>query len=195
MAPRASRLSSIKFPSCLKAALALSLAAAAAAPVQAQVQSQAPDREISLRYGEDGDNYEAYGLGLGLRSFWSRGMGSWQMSAHPQIELNRVRYTGNDGGNDYLNALGGLAMLRIQPTTMRFRPYGEVGLGLAYFDHDRVGGKDFGDRIQFTQHIGLGLEVYRNWFAGYRFSHYSNAGMDSDNSGLDLHQVVLGARF
>ena len=126
MTSRSTRLSCTKLPSGLKAvrllSLPLCLAAAAAAPVHAQVQSQAPEQEINLRYGEDGDNYEAYGLGLGLRSFWSRNMGNWQMSAHPQIELNRVRYTGNDGGNSYLNALGGLAMLRIQPASMRFQP-------------------------------------------------------------------------
>jgi Lipid A 3-O-deacylase (PagL) len=48
------------------------------------------------------------------------------------------------------------------------------------------GGVDFGDRLQFTDDIGLKWHITEHFSADCRFQHMSNAGISSHNPGLNL---------
>ena len=50
-------------------------------------------------------------------------------------------------------------------------------------------------RFQFSQHLAVGVEFAKWGFVGLQYSHYSNADIEKPNDGLDLHQIVLGAKF
>jgi hypothetical protein len=50
----------------------------------------------------------------------------------------------------------------------------------------RFGTVDFGDRLQFTDSIGLNWHIAEHFSAMCRFQHMSNAGISSHNPGLNL---------
>jgi hypothetical protein len=55
--------------------------------------------------------------------------------------------------------------------------------------------KNFGEPVQFTSHIGLGFDIASRVRISYRFQHMSNAGLSSDNPGLNLHMFSLSYIF
>lgn len=82
----------------------------------------------------------------------------------------------------------------------RFRPYLEGGLGLIYTDY-QVRDPDppydrQGLRFNFNPIIGIGIEFRQrpgaSYFATVRLSHLSNAGLDSDNRGVNSVVFLIG---
>lgn len=175
--------------SAAAAALVLGLALLAAPPAGAAGQ------EVFLRYGGSGGDYERVGIGLRLRPVWSADWGSWHAQLRPEFELSHFRYSGPPPQPDGLEQGGIVAHLRVQRGSEGWRPYGEVGLGLSLFSNDQLGTKTFSTHFQFSQHLGLGIDFAGSGFAGYQYSHYSNADIDEPNHGVDLHQAVAGLRF
>lgn len=170
-------------------ALALGFALLAALP------AGAADREALLRYGRSDSDYERVGVGLRLAPVWSADWGSWKARLRPEFELSHFRYDGPPPLPDSLQQGGVVAHLRVERGTEGWRPYGEAGLGVSLFSNDRLGTKTFSTHFQFSQHLGLGVEFAGKGFAGYQYSHYSNADIDKPNDGIDLHQAVIGVRF
>lgn len=149
------------------------------------------------RYGPDGGKIEGAGLGLRLGRAWSRDWGDWRFALYPEMEINRFRYTGSASvpGPHSLNEGAFSAMLRFSRKDARFGPYAEVGLGAAVFDHVRLANKNFSTGFQFTERVGLGFDFPGGWFAGWQYSHYSNASIKTPNDGIDFHQLMIGIRF
>lgn len=170
---------------CLAGLLALALA----------LPARAEGLGLSLHYGEDGGSYENYGLGLRFGSWWARDLGSWKAVLSPELEFNHWRHTGSGFGPSSLNEAGGIGLFRFSRDAGGFQPYGEIGLGLSLLSNDRLGGRELSTHFQFSEHIGLGLEFGERWFAGWRYSHYSNANIKKPNDGIDLQQVLIGMRF
>ncbi len=71
----------------------------------------------------------------------------------------------------------------------------EGGSSPTILSRDRFGNKDFGDRFQFTSHIGLTWYVTEHISVGYRFQHMSNAGISSHNPGLNLQMLEASYSF
>jgi hypothetical protein len=59
----------------------------------------------------------------------------------------------------------------------------------------RYGDTDFGEPFQFTSQIGLSWRPGAHLELSYRFQHMSNAGINDNNSGLNLHMFGIGYRF
>ncbi len=169
--------------------LTVALALLAASPVWAG------DKQILLRYGESDGDYERSGIGLRLAPIWSADWGHWKALLRPEFELSHFRYTGPAAGPDSLEQGGAIAHFRVRRGTGGMRPYAEAGLGGSLFSNDQLGRKMFSTHFQFSEHLGLGLEFAESWFAGWQYSHYSNADIDTPNDGIDLHQLVVGAHF
>ena len=72
----------------------------------------------------------------------------------------------------------------------------DAGLGLAVLSEHRYEQQDYGGPLQFALTAGLGLPLYENFGAGYRFMHYSDAGLyGSGTIGADFHMAELTYRF
>jgi len=72
----------------------------------------------------------------------------------------------------------------------------DVGAGLALFSQHRFAQQDFGGNLQATLTFGVSIPLYRQLGLGYRFMHYSDAGVyGQDTIGADFHMVVLNYRF
>lgn len=175
--------------SAAAAARALGLVLLAALP------AGAADREALLRYGRSDSDYERVGIGLRLGPVWSADWGRWNAQLRPEFELSHFRYSGPPPLPDSLEQGGVIAHLRVQRGTEGWRPYGEAGFGLSVFSNDQLGTKTFSTHFQFSQHLGLGIDFDGRGFAGYQYSHYSNAEIEKPNDGIDLHQAVVGMHF
>ena len=72
----------------------------------------------------------------------------------------------------------------------------EGGASFTLVSRATFGEKDLGSILQFTSYIGLNWDMTRHIRFGYRFSHMSNAGIDSrHNSGLNMHMLALSYLF
>jgi lipid A 3-O-deacylase len=70
-----------------------------------------------------------------------------------------------------------------------------AGVFPTYLGQSKFGTEDFGETFQFVSEIGVNLDFCRNWTVGYRFQHMSNAGIASENPGLNMHMIELGYHF
>jgi hypothetical protein len=70
-----------------------------------------------------------------------------------------------------------------------------VGGGGTILSRDNFNGVDFGIPFQFTSHLGFNWHFGERWTAGYRFQHMSNASLNPNNPGLDMHSFALSVRF
>jgi hypothetical protein len=72
----------------------------------------------------------------------------------------------------------------------------DAGAGLAVLSAHRYGQQDFGGYVQFALTVGAEVPLYKRMGVGYRFMHYSDAGLYSDHTvGADLHMLGLIYHF
>ncbi len=71
----------------------------------------------------------------------------------------------------------------------------EGGSSPTLLSNHEFGSKSLGMDFQFTSHVGLNWDFARHWRLGYRFQHMSNAGLSSDNPGLNMHLFGLSYCF
>jgi hypothetical protein len=68
-----------------------------------------------------------------------------------------------------------------------------AGSALTGLGRDNFGDEDFGSRFQFTHHIGLSYRLGDQLFVRARVQHMSNAGLASENPGLNM--VMFGLHY
>jgi hypothetical protein len=72
----------------------------------------------------------------------------------------------------------------------------DAGAGGALLSRHRFGTQDFGGSFQFALTMGAGVPLYERLGLGYRYLHYSDAGIHgSHTTGADIHMVELTYRF
>lgn len=72
----------------------------------------------------------------------------------------------------------------------------DLGAGGALFSRHRFGTQDYGGPFQFALTLGIGGPLYRHLGLGYRFLHYSDAGVNgSDTTGADFHMIEFHYRY
>jgi hypothetical protein len=72
----------------------------------------------------------------------------------------------------------------------------DVGVGLALLSRSVYGQQDFGGYLQGALTFGVSIPLYRRFGAGYRFMHYSDAGIYGyDTIGADMHMLEVLYRF
>ena len=148
---------------------------------------------IELRYGERGDvSLRAASVAIG--ELWSRSGTSWSMTLQPVLEGGRFRNRGTSERESL--SYGGLGLgFRVVRASGAIRPYLEAGVGGTLFSETRLAERDFSTRFQFTEWIGVGLQLSEHFTIGWRYSHFSNASIKQPNDGIDIQQIVIGARF
>lgn len=72
----------------------------------------------------------------------------------------------------------------------------DLGAGAALLTRHAFGRQDYGGHVQFALTVGVGVPLYGRLGVGYRFLHYSDAGIYGNNTiGADFHMVELIYRF
>lgn len=78
----------------------------------------------------------------------------------------------------------------------RWVPFLEAGYGVTWTD---IGEPDLGGEFQFKGQAGAGLHwfVYADFAFSfqYRFIHYSNAGLNRPNQGVNVHSGLVGLSY
>ncbi|MCW9052520.1 MAG: acyloxyacyl hydrolase [Motiliproteus sp.] len=185
----------------LLAVLALS-AAAFAAPAQAV-------DGFTVNVGSSDDDINFYRVGA--RFDWDQKWfeeGNWFLGGRFELGLTYL-----DSDSDVVNTTGaedsayGISftpVLRYQrkPYSNGVAPFVEAGIGLAYLSEDKLEnesstGTDLGGNIQFEDIISVGVmfgeqqryELSANYF------HYSNAGLEEPNDGIDIYSVTFSMKY
>jgi hypothetical protein len=72
----------------------------------------------------------------------------------------------------------------------------DVGGGSAVFSNYKFGAQNFGGPVQFVFTAGIGLNLSPGSYAGYRFQHFSDAGIYGQPAlGVDMHILEVSYRF
>jgi len=72
----------------------------------------------------------------------------------------------------------------------------ELGAGLALFSKWEYGSvEDFGGPLQFVLDGGVNFRVYKHFGLGYRFQHWSDAGIYGAKRGVDMHMIEFSYRY
>jgi len=76
----------------------------------------------------------------------------------------------------------------------RFKPYVEGGVGVALFSSSHVEGRRLGSAFQFEDRLGAGVR-FGVQEIGVRVWHYSNAGLQSPNDGINAYSLHYQFHF
>jgi len=72
----------------------------------------------------------------------------------------------------------------------------DVGGGAAFFSNYKFGVQNFGGPAQLVGTSGIGLNLWPGFYAGYRFQHFSAAGIYGHPAlGVDMHILEISYRF
>lgn len=72
----------------------------------------------------------------------------------------------------------------------------DLGAGMALLSRHAFEKQDYGGPFQFALTVGVGVPLYGPFGVGYRFLHYSDAGIHGPNTiGADFHMVEFIYRF
>jgi hypothetical protein len=118
--------------------------------------------------------YSASGWGIGTRTLASAGILQGAGKTALVASLTPVLALGSEDGRFTVDA----------------------GIGLALISETRFAQQDFGGPLQFSLTAGVGVPLYRQVGVGYRFMHYSDAGLHGPNTiGVDFHMIECIYRF
>ena len=160
------------------------LAALAAAALGPSLAAQAAGLEFAV--GHTSESTMTYRLGL--KSDWDK---SW-------LQSDVGRLTGYwDGAYTYWegdkssasNSLSFSPVLVYEFAGESVKPYLEAGIGGALFSHTEVEGNRLGSAFQFEDRLGFGLRFAGGHEVGIRATHYSNAGISSNNDGVESYAL------
>lgn len=74
------------------------------------------------------------------------------------------------------------------------KPYVEAGIGVALFSDTELDDQDLGSSFQFEDRLGVGLR-FNGHEVGLRAMHYSNAGLNSANDGVENYSLHYAVAF
>jgi lipid A 3-O-deacylase len=133
----------------------------------------------------------SYARNLGLR-WWETGTGAFGLS----LEAGAGYLFNEEGGN--LLAFQALPMIAYNfRSRSRLQPFLEGGLGGAYLTEDDIDGVELGSNLHFANIFGAGVRFgpERRHSLGVRYLHYSNAGLNEDNHGINYYMLSYGLSF
>lgn len=124
--------------------------------------------------------------------------GSWFVGGY--WELMGMAWKGDGSSPEKeLYAVGLTPVFRLQRAEFaKVSPYVEAGVGVYQFSGRQVHGDlSMGTRFEFGSHLGLGFTFgeRQQYDLSYRFQHFSNAGISTNNPGINFNEVRFGYHF
>ncbi len=155
---------------------------------------------VSPRYGIAGDSplgkdqkesFQLYDIAALVRLPW----GWWRRASALGLETRLIASVGELTG-----AKTSSLMATLVPVLAVSNRSGsvsiDVGLGPGFFSNHRFGAQDFGGPVQIVGTAGVGFDPLPGFHAGYRFQHFSDAGIYGPTTlGVDMHILEIGYRF
>ena len=130
--------------------------------------------DVMANFGLPWESYSTSGWGVGTRLMASAGL---------------LRGAGETGL--VVSLIPGLAL-----GSKDGRFFVDMGAGGALLSRYQFGTQDFGGPFQFALTVGAGFPLYKQLGLGYRFMHYSDAGVHGgDTIGADFHMIEFTYRL
>lgn len=158
------------------------------------LQAQAQVVAIDLVKGEA----DVLGLRLGYRPV------EWHLAEVPvlgdaqlymEVSANLWRY-GKEAEYESNLAVALSPVLVKQFSTLYDRAlYWEFGIGFSLLNKQRFAGKNLGSHYQFEDRIGLLWQIQPQTLLALRYMHYSNAGLQKPNPGMDFLVLSYAYKF
>jgi hypothetical protein len=136
------------------------------------------------------EEFEEYDLAANIELPWQRYSSSgWGIGTQLMASVGIMR---NGGDNGLVVSL--IPIVALGSDDGRF--YLDAGAGVALLSRYRYGTQDYGGPFQFALTAGAGFPLYKRLGLGYRFLHYSDAGVNGpDTIGADFHMIELRYLF
>ncbi|WNC73209.1 acyloxyacyl hydrolase [Thalassotalea psychrophila] len=136
------------------------------------------------------EDFEAYDVSLNFDLPWKNySMSGWGIGTNLMASSGILRGAGK-------NALVVSLTPELILGTEDRRFIVDLGAGGALFSRHRFGTQDYGGPFQFVLTVGVAVPLYKKLRLGYRFLHYSDAGVNgSDTIGADFHMIMFIYRF
>ncbi|WP_192576497.1 acyloxyacyl hydrolase [Halomonas lysinitropha] len=146
--------------------------------------------EKTLLGEEAPEDFEEYDLSANVALPWEPfSTSGWRVGTRLMASAGVLRGAGE-------NALVVSAIPEVTLGSQNGRFLLDLGAGGALFSRHRFGTQDFGGPFQFALTLGIGGPLYRELGLGYRFLHYSDAGVNgSDTTGADFHMIEVRYRY
>ena len=146
--------------------------------------------EKTLLGDEAPEDFEEYDLSANVALPWEHyATSGWGMGTRLMASAGVLRGAGE-------NALVVSVIPEVTLGSQDGRLLLDLGAGGALFSRHRFGTQDFGGPFQFALTLGIGGPLYRQLGLGYRFLHYSDAGVNgSDTTGADFHMIEFRYRY
>lgn len=132
------------------------------------------------------EDFEVQDVSANFRWPWLSGARwGWETGSHLLVSAGHLRGAGK-------SALVVSAIPAFNLTHQGTRFTLDAGVGGALFSRYHFGTQDFGGPFQFALTVGIGVPVYHRLGIGYRFLHYSDAGVNgTGTTGADFHMIEL----
>ena len=140
--------------------------------------------------GEDApENFEEYDVSANFGLPWkSYSTSGWGMGTRLMASAGVLR-----GAGENALVVSLIPELTLGSEDGRFTL--DLGAGGALFSRHRFGKQDYGGPFQFALTLGVGVPFYKKLGIGYRFLHYSDAGINgSGTTGADFHMIEFNYR-
>lgn len=151
---------------------------------------------VSLIGGTGDDaNMAAVGLVWDWDKQWLKS-GDWSLGGYWEADVSY--WKGDSPGGNSIGGIGFTPVFRYGTDTGSIAPYVEAAVGVHLFSSVRINDeKKMGTAFEFGDHVGFGVRFGEKlrYDLGYRFQHYSNAGISDNNGGINFHQVRLRYGF
>jgi len=148
--------------------------------------------EIAFGYGDSSEHMEVYKLSIkkDLNNYFFDNRYKYLPKYY---ETSLGYWKGESGGN--IKSLSFTPMFRYNfGQYYESIPYIEAGVGAAYISKTKLQGQNFGTHFQFENVIGIGFK-FSDFDLSFRYIHYSNAGFDSNNAGVDFSMISISYKF
>jgi lipid A 3-O-deacylase len=157
------------------------------------VSSASTATDISVALGHSADNTMTYRVGLQfpwqqswfdsdigrLSGYWTLGYTYW--------ESDNTVNTHSLSASPVLTYEFGSANAVVQPFV--------AGIGLAAFSRNKLEDRDLGSSVNFEDRFGVGIRFYQRHTIGIQALHYSNAGISSNNAGIESYNAYYRFNF
>jgi hypothetical protein len=126
-------------------------------------------------------------------------MGSWTIGGYWDMGVSFWNPHSMDGGNHQVTDLALTPVFRItQKVRSNFAPFAEAAVGASVMStHNVWRGHNMSSNFQFADHVAAGVSFgdQLQWDVAARLQHFSNAGINNPNPGINFFQLRVDYHF
>ena len=158
---------------------------------------------VSIVYGHSDSSNVNVNMGrVGVQWDWNKKfveLGNWHLGGYWESDAGYWSNRSSNRTHANILDIGFTPVFRIQQTTLSaIAPYVEAGVGVHFLSATSLNPqRQFGSSFQFGDHVGAGVRFgdKGKYDIGYRYQHFSNAGIKGPNQGINYNELRLQYHF